>query len=394
MVLDSFVQVAPDVPGGNKLDTSKVTVGANDVHRERVNISDPTDPAAHQAVKNVSPASGDYGAAVRVGDGHDVTKGFTTDAAVVTDASGSLSGKLRGLVKWAFERMPASLGQKSVAASLPVTAPANAVVIGTLGSLNANVVLNVEGLGGAIMTLKAGTLAGTLTAFFSGDGGTNYTTAFFTNPTNGGQLGVTIALTNPNAVTIRGLQIPGGATHIKIEVTAYTSGTADVEVRAGFAPIASASPIRSTGVAAASVSLQVNGVDASSTAQPIVMRSTAPEASAAGVVVRPLPPSYTRSDAFVATGNGVTVDATAAPPKAYALVVGATGTVTAWDIRLEGSLDNVQWTQILQHTNVTGAGVTVWSGANLSPSLYIRARCAGLTLGAGTNVIAIILGIQ
>ena len=46
--------------------------------------------------------------------------GANADAAVVTDAAGSISGKLRGLIKWAFERMPASLGQKVKTASLPV----------------------------------------------------------------------------------------------------------------------------------------------------------------------------------------------------------------------------------------------------------------------------------
>lgn len=46
--------------------------------------------------------------------------GAVADAAITTDTTGSLSGKLRGLVKWAFERMPASLGQKAMAASLPV----------------------------------------------------------------------------------------------------------------------------------------------------------------------------------------------------------------------------------------------------------------------------------
>src|SRR4051794_26681210 len=46
--------------------------------------------------------------------------GVNADTAVVTDASGSISGKLRGLVKWAFERMPAALGQAAMAASLPV----------------------------------------------------------------------------------------------------------------------------------------------------------------------------------------------------------------------------------------------------------------------------------
>lgn len=46
--------------------------------------------------------------------------GATADAAIITDTTGSLSGKLRGLVKWAFERMPAALGQTTKSGSLPV----------------------------------------------------------------------------------------------------------------------------------------------------------------------------------------------------------------------------------------------------------------------------------
>lgn len=55
-----------------------------------------------------------------VADGANVVEGATADAAVVTDTTGTLSGKIRGLVKWAFERMPASLGQKTMANSLGV----------------------------------------------------------------------------------------------------------------------------------------------------------------------------------------------------------------------------------------------------------------------------------
>jgi hypothetical protein len=46
--------------------------------------------------------------------------GATTDAAVTSDTPGTLAGYLRGLIKWAFERMPTSLGQKTRANSLPV----------------------------------------------------------------------------------------------------------------------------------------------------------------------------------------------------------------------------------------------------------------------------------
>lgn len=47
--------------------------------------------------------------------------GTTTTAAVTSDTNGSAIGFLRGLVKWAYEKMPASLGQKAKSASLPVT---------------------------------------------------------------------------------------------------------------------------------------------------------------------------------------------------------------------------------------------------------------------------------
>lgn len=57
--------------------------------------------------------------------GASVDIGAVADAAVVTDTTGSLSGKLRGLVKWAFERMPAALGQGTMAQSLPVVIASN-----------------------------------------------------------------------------------------------------------------------------------------------------------------------------------------------------------------------------------------------------------------------------
>jgi hypothetical protein len=46
--------------------------------------------------------------------------GSSTGSAVTTDADGSHQQYLRGLVKWAAERMPASLGRKSAANSLPI----------------------------------------------------------------------------------------------------------------------------------------------------------------------------------------------------------------------------------------------------------------------------------
>jgi hypothetical protein len=86
-------------------------------------------------VTNAAPAAGDYGAVVRLGDGHSVVEGATADAAVVSDVAGTLSGKLRGLIKWAFERMPASLGQKTMAASLPVVVASDQSAVPVSGPL-------------------------------------------------------------------------------------------------------------------------------------------------------------------------------------------------------------------------------------------------------------------
>lgn len=54
--------------------------------------------------------------------------GSSTDAAISTDADGSMSGKLRGLVKWAAERMPVSIGQGTMAQSFPVVLPSDQTV--------------------------------------------------------------------------------------------------------------------------------------------------------------------------------------------------------------------------------------------------------------------------
>lgn len=102
----------------------------------------------------------------------------------------------------------------------------------------------------------------------------------------------------------------------------------------------------------------------------------------------------TRSDTYTATGSGVTVNISTAPLKSFSIAVKGTGGVaTAWDVRLEGSLDNVNFTQILAHTNVTGDGVILFPGAVLSPCLYYRSRCSGLTLGPASNIVVTIVGL-
>lgn len=102
---------------------------------------------------------------------------------------------------------------------------------------------------------------------------------------------------------------------------------------------------------------------------------------------------FSRSDTFTATGNGTTVDVATDPLESFSVQVKCTGaTATAWDVRLEGSLNGTDFTQILAHTNVDGDGLTKFSGTADSPCLYFRSRVAGLTLGAATNIVVTILG--
>lgn len=88
--------------------------------------------AGEAAVLNMPAVGTEYGLAVRlvgatggggpatIADGADVTQGFIADAATTSDVAGTLNAKLRGLVKWAYERMPTSLGQKVITTSFPV----------------------------------------------------------------------------------------------------------------------------------------------------------------------------------------------------------------------------------------------------------------------------------
>lgn len=109
----------------------------------------------------------------------------------------------------------------------------------------------------------------------------------------------------------------------------------------------------------------------------------------------PLGQSASKTETFTATGNGATQNVNGLGIKSFALQVTGTGaTPTSWDVRLEGSLNGTVWTQILQHTNVTGDGVTVFSGAPLSPVKFMRSRVAGLVLGGATNIVVETLGVN
>lgn len=112
-----------------------------------------------------------------------------------------------------------------------------------------------------------------------------------------------------------------------------------------------------------------------------------------GAVVATPGANYHRVDTYVSTSSGVIISCTSGAARSFGvLVVGTAAAADLWDVRLEGSLDGVNFTQIMQHTTQTGNSVHLWSGSVLSPSLYIRSRCATLTLGSASNIVVTILG--
>lgn len=106
----------------------------------------------------------------------------------------------------------------------------------------------------------------------------------------------------------------------------------------------------------------------------------------------------TRSDTYTVAGNGVTLDVSLRPCRSFALQVKGTGAAaTAWNVVVEGSLNNAQFTKILEHSNAgefyqAADGETVYFHAG--PFFYVRSRCASITPGSATNVVATFVGMQ
>lgn len=174
-------------------------------------------------VKGTQPSAGG-GGAVTVADGADVAEGATTDAAVITDTTGTLSGKLRGLVKWAFERMPASLGQKTMAASLPVVISSDQSVISVSGAVT-NTVLSVVG-GGTEAAAQRVTIA-------------NNSTGVLPVTDNGGSLTVDSPQLPGALAAGGGLKIEGvaGGVVVPVSGTVATGGLTDTQLRATPVPV-------------------------------------------------------------------------------------------------------------------------------------------------------------
>jgi hypothetical protein len=101
-----------------------------------------------------------------------------------------------------------------------------------------------------------------------------------------------------------------------------------------------------------------------------------------------------QSFTHTAVGNGTAIDVSTLGMTKFGLQVKKTGSVTSYTVTLQVSLDGTNYVDLLTIDSATDAdGAIVWAGTNLFPALYFRSRCSAITLGAGTNVIATIVGM-
>ena len=119
--------------------------------------------------------------------------------------------------------------------------PNNAVTItdadttatGALGALNAAVTIVMAGEMGSGMQLVAGSLIGTIVAEVSTDGGTTWAPTFFDDPSTSNIVS-SITFSVANTAITRSIVGAGGASSVRVRVSAYTSGTATCNMRASF----------------------------------------------------------------------------------------------------------------------------------------------------------------
>lgn len=134
--LEAKIPASPATEGGNLATIATNTTGLNNLSKNGGTMDATT-------LRVVTASDGPL----------NTNLGATADAAVVTDTTGTLSGKLRGLIKWAFERMPASLGQKTMANSLPVCLASDETKLGITSGLS------VVNAGAANFTITLASLA-------------------------------------------------------------------------------------------------------------------------------------------------------------------------------------------------------------------------------------------
>jgi len=105
--------------------------------------------------------------------------------------------------------------------------------------------------------------------------------------------------------------------------------------------------------------------------------------------------SSTTFGPLIAVGPTDPVDVSGSPMVTWALqVTGVAAAASAWEIDLEGSLDGVEYNEILKHTTIIGDGINIWSGTTLFLAKFYRVNVIALTLAPATGMTVSVIGKQ
>jgi hypothetical protein len=105
--------------------------------------------------------------------------------------------------------------------------------------------------------------------------------------------------------------------------------------------------------------------------------------------------SSTTFPALTGTGPSAVVDVSDSPMVTWTLqVVGTAVAATAWVVALEGSVDGINFNEILKHTTLTGDKQNLFSGTTLFLAKYYRINVISLTLGPATSITVSVIGKQ
>ena len=90
---------------------------------------------------------------------------------------------------------------------------------------------------------------------------------------------------------------------------------------------------------------------------------------------------------FTATGLGTVLNAISYIPEYFALqVAGVDAAPISWTVQLEGSLDGVNWTKLVEHKTTDGNGAIVWNPDTVRHVSHLRVNVTSLVLGSATAV--------
>ena len=155
-----------------------------------------------------------------------------TDAIMMgaSDGTNLVGARIKAASTAAVATDPALVVAISPNNPISVSGTADATATGALGALNAAVQIATAGLKTVGFQLAAGTLIGTLVPEVSFDGGTTWNATYFDTLASGKV--ATIVFGSANVATAATIVGVGGSGLSRVRVSAWTSGTANITVRA------------------------------------------------------------------------------------------------------------------------------------------------------------------